>query len=109
MTEATHTYPSRLPPGSHWATDEAWEILDRLPHGMLPDDHRFFLAGMIAGTLMRKRETAAAMPEDLRRAVEGAYHALRSYACGNAEPSLATKVASHLQQQLARLGIEVKP
>jgi hypothetical protein len=46
-------YPPGYLPGAHWATDEAWKILDGLPVGMLPDDYRFLLAGRIAGTLMK--------------------------------------------------------
>lgn len=46
-------YPSAYGPGTHWAIDEAWTILDRLPVGMLPDDQRFLLAGQIAGALMK--------------------------------------------------------
>jgi hypothetical protein len=34
-------------------TDEAWHVLDILKPGVLSDDVRFFLAGAIAGTLMR--------------------------------------------------------
>jgi hypothetical protein len=48
-----HPYPSSYAPGAHWATDKAWEILDALPVGMLPDDQRFITAGRIAGALMR--------------------------------------------------------
>ena len=51
MTE--YTYPSDYPPGTHWATDEAWHVLDILKPGVLTDDVRCFLAGAIAGTLMR--------------------------------------------------------
>lgn len=47
-----HSYPSNYRPGKHWATDEAWEMLDRLPPGKLEDDYRFLIAGMIAGALM---------------------------------------------------------
>jgi hypothetical protein len=53
MSQQVHTYPSRHKPGTHWSTDEAWRILDRLPVGMLPNDYRFLTAGMIAGALMR--------------------------------------------------------
>jgi hypothetical protein len=48
-----HPYPSAYGPGTHWAIDEAWGILDGLPVGMLPDDYRFLLAGQIAGVLMK--------------------------------------------------------
>ena len=51
--ENAHAYPSSHTPGSHWATDEAWKILDLAKPGVIPDDLRFLLAGMIAGTLMR--------------------------------------------------------
>jgi hypothetical protein len=52
-----HPYPSRYPKGHHWAVDAAWEILDTLPVGLLPDEWRFLLGGMIAGRLMLGRET----------------------------------------------------
>ena len=53
MSDAKHTYPSRYPPGVHWATDEAWRILDAVKPGLVSDDVRAFLCGMIAGTLQR--------------------------------------------------------
>lgn len=52
-----HTYPSEYPPGTHWASDAAWEILDRLTPGAISDDVRAYLAGSIAGRLMMERET----------------------------------------------------
>lgn len=52
------SYPSNYPPGCHWATDEAWRILDMLRDGAIPDDVRAFLAGGIAGALMRARDAA---------------------------------------------------
>jgi hypothetical protein len=64
-----HPYPSHYRPGSHWATDEAWAILDRLPVGMLPDEYRFLLGGMIAGALMRARYTDRAA--EMMRASDG--------------------------------------
>ncbi len=51
-----HEYPSLHRPGTHWATDVAWEILDILKPGKLNLAERSFLAGMIAGALMRERE-----------------------------------------------------
>jgi hypothetical protein len=59
MSVEQHRYPSLYPPGSHWSIDEAWAILDRLPPGMLPDEWRFLLAGIIAGTLQRVAADAA--------------------------------------------------
>lgn len=53
LKKTEHTYPSRHLPGSHWATDEAWDILDRFNPGVIPEDYRAFLAGMIAGTLLK--------------------------------------------------------
>lgn len=53
MTEAKHTYPSGYPPGTHWATDEAWRILDAIKPGLIPDDVRAYLAGAITGALMK--------------------------------------------------------
>jgi hypothetical protein len=52
-----HRYPSRYAPGTHWAVDKAWQILDKLPDDALTDAHRFLLGGMIAGALI---ETARA-------------------------------------------------
>jgi hypothetical protein len=52
-----HEYPSDYPPGTHWAIDAAWEILDTLEPGRLTLDERSFLAGQIAGRLMRERAT----------------------------------------------------
>ena len=53
-----HTYPDRYPPGTHWSLDAAWEILDTIKPGVIPDDVRALLAGMISGRLMQERETA---------------------------------------------------
>jgi len=55
MAKDEHTYPSNYTPGTHWATDEAWKILDTLRPGALDAAARAFLAGMIVGTLMRIR------------------------------------------------------
>lgn len=55
MTEK-HEYPSAYGPGTHWATDEAWKILDTIKPGVISIDVRSFLAGQIAGRLMRERE-----------------------------------------------------
>jgi hypothetical protein len=51
MSEPKHTYPSRYPPGTHWATDEAWRILDFVKPGIIPEDVRAYLAGAITGLL----------------------------------------------------------
>ena len=60
MTETVqHTYPDRYPPGTHWASDAAWEILDTIKPGVISDDVRAFLAGLIAGRLMRERDNDA--------------------------------------------------
>lgn len=58
-----HPYPSNYRPGTHWSVDEAWEILDQLPVGILPDDHRFLIAGMIAGALLKASKKEAAGQE----------------------------------------------
>jgi hypothetical protein len=55
MTREQHQYPSNYPPGTHWAIDAAWEIMDTLKPGVLSLDARSLLAGMIAGNLMRER------------------------------------------------------
>lgn len=54
-----HRYPSGFIPGSHWAIDEAWQILDTFTPGAIADDHRFLLGGFIAGALMRIAKTGA--------------------------------------------------
>lgn len=46
-------YASNHKPGTHWATDEAWKILDQIKEGAIPNDVRQWLAGAIAGMLMR--------------------------------------------------------
>lgn len=51
-----HTYPSKYAPGSGWAIDAAWEILDRVQPGVIDDLVRAFLAGLIAGRLMKVAE-----------------------------------------------------
>lgn len=48
-----HAYPSNYPKGSYWATDEAWEILDRIEPGIIPDDVRCYIAGAITGVLVK--------------------------------------------------------
>jgi hypothetical protein len=53
MSEPKHTYPDRHPPGTDWATDEAWGILDRIKPGIIPDDVRAYLAGAIAALLVK--------------------------------------------------------
>jgi hypothetical protein len=50
---AEHTYPRLFPPGTHWATDEAWAILDAVRPGVIDPETRAYLSGLIAGTLMR--------------------------------------------------------
>jgi hypothetical protein len=52
-----HAYPSAHTPGTHWATDEAWQILDVAKPGAIADDLRFLLAGLIAGRLLRMAGT----------------------------------------------------
>ncbi len=49
MTE--HTYPDRHLPGSHWALDVAWEILDTLPPGRLDPVERAYLCGLMTAAL----------------------------------------------------------
>ena len=60
--DARHTYPDKYPPGTHWALDAAWEILDTIKPGVIPDDVRAFLVGRIAGLLMQERARAAEAP-----------------------------------------------
>ena len=60
MSEPVHTYPSLYPPGTMWAITEAWGILDQVRPGLIDHDTRAFLAGCIAGTLMRLSRTTSA-------------------------------------------------
>jgi hypothetical protein len=60
---AEHPYPSNYRPGTHWAVDEAWGIMDTLPVGMLPNHWRFLIAGMIVGTLLKHSKKEAAGQE----------------------------------------------
>jgi hypothetical protein len=53
-----HRYPTSYAPGAHWATDAAWELLDHIKPGVIPDDVRFWLAGAFAGRLTLEREHA---------------------------------------------------
>jgi hypothetical protein len=47
----THTYPSRHGPGADpWAVN-AWAILDQVPPGIIPQNWRFLLGGLLAGAL----------------------------------------------------------
>lgn len=92
-------YPSHYPPGSgHWAIDEAWQILDRIKDGVIPDDARAFLSGLIAGTLMRECSGVA----ELKIALGASAHALRSYQYGNAATDLAKSTADHIEGLLAK-------
>jgi len=93
-TEAKkHPYPSHYRPGTHWAIDESWRILDTLPVGMLPDEYRFLIGGMIAGALMR---------HDARDLLT-ASHVLKSYAHRNASSDLAASVAAVIDSAVAQL------
>lgn len=100
-----HPYPSKYPPGCHWATDEAWQILDALPVGMLSDDLRFLTAGRIAGTLSRVASKPSAAwrteRELLLNIMQAASHALKSYQFGNDAPDLAAEVAKLIDRAIA--------
>lgn len=55
VSEDGRAYPSRYAPGAHWATDEAWRLLDMFKPDLLPREERFLLSGMIAGALMKAK------------------------------------------------------
>ena len=57
-------YPPAYRPGIHWATDQAWEILDCLKEGAIPQETRFVLAGIIVSALMQAAEKGT---EQLKR------------------------------------------
>lgn len=44
-----HTYPSEHAPGTSVFTDLGWAILDHIKPGIIGDEARAFLCGMIAG------------------------------------------------------------
>lgn len=62
--ENGHPYPSHYLPGTHWASDASWRILDQLPVGLLPDRVRFMLGGQIAGMLSRVKHDKLPVSED---------------------------------------------
>lgn len=51
-----HTYPTAYPRNMTPALERAWDILDVISPGTIPDDVRAFLAGAIAGALERAAE-----------------------------------------------------
>ena len=107
--QGKHPYPSRHQPGSHWSTDEAWAILDRLPVGMLPDDHRFLIGGCIAGALLRVASSNTLRNEALLQTATAAYHALQSYAHSNASQELAREIADALKTALTAADVRLLP
>jgi len=58
VAEDKHTYPSNHGPGTHWATDLAWECLDALPVGQLTREQRALIAGMMTGAIMNQNMNA---------------------------------------------------
>ena len=50
-----HTYPPSYKPGpkAHWTINRAWEILDHVKPGVIPEEVRAYLAGAISGLLGR--------------------------------------------------------
>lgn len=104
MSGVPHTYPSHYKPGTHWATDEAWRILDTLPVGALASAQRAYVAGLIAGTLMRVRSEERERLQVLTTAASGAWHALKSYEYGNAAPDLAQGATAALKAAIETVG-----
>lgn len=101
-----HPYPSDHRPGSFWATDAAWEILDALPVGALTDDQRFITGGRIAGALLRVAGSSPTATwrverELLFKLMGAASHALKSYAFGNTATDLADEIAEQLDRTIA--------
>lgn len=68
MDTPQHTYPPDYGPGSSWALDEAWAILDTFTPGTLPDDTRCWLAGRITGMLLRLAREGRLQPPSRARA-----------------------------------------
>jgi hypothetical protein len=48
-----HEYPRGWEPGAHWASDEAWRVLDILMPGHLSLPARELLAGAMTGALIK--------------------------------------------------------
>lgn len=65
-----HTYPPKYLPGTHWATDAAWEILDMLKPGAISAEDRAWLAGCIAGRLVRERRDVLMAAAEERLEIE---------------------------------------
>lgn len=59
-----HTYPPAYPPGTHWAVDIGWECLDRFEPGVIPDEVRFMLAGMITGLVLKMEADPGALKHE---------------------------------------------
>lgn len=58
-TRDPNDYPRDHKPGTHWATDKGWEIMDVVPPGAIPSAMRDLLSGMIAGALVEARRLGA--------------------------------------------------
>lgn len=50
-----HEYPPAYAPGTNWANDAAWEMLDAVQPGVISPEVRAFLAGLIAERLSQER------------------------------------------------------
>ena len=59
MTRDPNDYPRDHKPGTHWATDKAWQIMDVVPPGAIPSAMRDFVSGLIAGALVEARKLGA--------------------------------------------------
>jgi hypothetical protein len=53
MPEAVHTYPSSYGRGVDPVLDEAWDLLDAVKPGVIPESIRAFLAGAMVGLVAR--------------------------------------------------------
>jgi len=63
MVGAAMTHPDGYPrdygPGTHWATDAAWQIMDLLEPAAISTTVRDLMAGMIAGALLAAHQRGA--------------------------------------------------
>lgn len=59
MKRDPNDYPRDHKPGTHWATDKAWQIMDLIPPDGISSPLRDLMSGMIAGSLVEARKLGA--------------------------------------------------
>lgn len=52
-------YPRDHKPGTHWATDKGWEVMNMIAPGVISSVQRDLMSGIIASMLIEARKTGA--------------------------------------------------